>query len=296
MLLNSKCLVCDSNKLEKITSLISEFIDNIYHDVAICKNCGHIQVDPVFTESEYSKINDLFFSTKYLVNGKQNPDNSLKLSKLNERLNKYIKKGMNVLDVGAGEGWAFEYFKNSGLNYSAIEPIPKLAGDLINRGAVLIGKSLFDDYSDFYGRFDLVIFRHALEHMLDPLAALKTLKKFLSAEGLLYVVVPNAMNFSILKGFRTSFLRPVHISYFHPDRLLQLASRAQIINVDTGIENEIWVLLKSGSVQDGLIFKSSYLEQKKKYKTLQRKSIFKDFSGTYKIFRNRFKNKIKTLL
>jgi len=61
-------------------------------------------------------------------------DNQKKLEKLDQRISSYIKKGMNVLDVGAGEAWAMDYFQNKKCNYSAIEAVPRLADSITDRG------------------------------------------------------------------------------------------------------------------------------------------------------------------
>lgn len=283
----NKCLVCGHKKLEKLTTLVSEFVTGVFHNVVICRMCGHVQLDPLFTETEYMKINSAFFGYKYLMSGKENPDNSRKLEKLDLRIKKYLKNGQKVLDVGAGEGWAFEYSRKYNLEYYAIEPIEKLASNLKLKGARVIGDSLFDNYENYLGKFDIILFRHALEHMLDPLKALNALKSFLSDNGLLYLVVPNCNIISVKKGVRTSFLRPVHISYFHESNLLYLAGRANLKPEVHGAESECWALLKVENYPQRKL-QNVYVEQKKIFKKAIRLALVTDYLKTLKILMKQF--------
>jgi len=235
----------------------------MFHEVAICRDCGHVQVYPLFDEKECSIVNKRFFGKKYLLGGKQNPDNSKKQKKLDERLSPYLRAGLNVLDVGAGEGWAMEYFQKHDCHYFAIEAVDRLAEAIRERGGTVIGKSLFDDCADYENFFDIVVFRAILEHMLNPLAALSRIRRFLNSKGLVYLSVPNAANFSISKGFRTSYLRPVHISYFCEGNVLRLAHSAGLRPVcSQPVDTEMIFLLEPG--RDEALRSHNYYAQQKR--------------------------------
>lgn len=284
-----KCLVCESESLEVLTRMVSAYSPQLLHKVVICKKCGHIQMHPLFSETEYSKINAKFFNRKYLIAGNLNTDNLRKISRLDKRLSSYLKPGLKVLDVGAGEGWAMNYFQKKRCHYFAIEPIDRLAESLKNRGCRIIGKSLFEDYPEFeqyFDTFDLVIFRHALEHMLNPANALKRLKCFLKEESLLYLVVPNASTFSVKKGFRTSFLRPVHISYFCEGNLVRLAESVELSVVTVQSDSEIFVLLRRGEEKTQANH-NYYTTQKDLFKRIEQETLMKDTFNSIKIIKRR---------
>lgn len=239
-----KCLVCDSSEKEHLCKLFSPYCGSMTHPVVICRVCGHIQLDPIFDENVYSEINARFFGRKYLAGGVQNvSNNKAKLDCIRGRLSGYIKSGMKVLDVGAGEAWAMDYFTGFDCSYHAIEPVNRLASSISERGGTVIGDNLFDEYKDLQGSFDIVVFRHALEHMLDPAAALRKLASFLSEDGLLYLVVPNALKPATKKGVRSSWFRPVHISYFCEENLLGLARKCGLEAVVSESGGEIYALL-----------------------------------------------------
>lgn len=254
----------------------------MFHNVIICRDCGHIQLNPLFDEGEYALINKQFFDRKYLVSGRQNPNNVKKERKLDERLSLYLREGCDVLDVGPGEGWAMRYFQERKGNYFAIEPIHRFAVSIEKRGGTVIGGSLFDRYPDFEGRFDIVLCRHVLEHMLDPLGAMVRLRSFLTSNGVLYLEMPNAGNPSIRKGLRTSYLRPVHISYFCEGNAVRLAQTAGFKPIHSHSNSDIYCLLtrSSSSSEGGMNY---YAQQKELFERLKRKALPKDLYNIGKV-------------
>ena len=191
-------------------------------------------------------------------------DNSKKQERLNQRLLAYIKEDFDVLDVGAGEAWAMDYFMVKKCNYFAIEAVDKLSESIEARGGKVIGKTVFDNYLDYKASFDIIIFRHVLEHLLNPKAALKNLKNMLKEDGMIYLVVPNAADPGIKKGFLSSFIRPVHISYFCEGNIQYLANLVGLNVLHSEVKGEIYCLLEHG---DGFVDEKNnyYLEQKQTF-------------------------------
>jgi SAM-dependent methyltransferase len=286
-----QCLVCKSKSLEVLFRMASSHGVKMFHKVAICRDCGHIQVYPLFDEKECSIVNKRFFGGKYLPAGRQNPDNSRKERKLDERLSPYLRAGLNVLDIGAGEGWAMDYFRKHGCRYFAIEAVDRLAEAIRQRGGTVIGESLFDDYEGYEDFFDIVVFRAILEHMLNPSAALSRVRRFLNPDGLVYLSVPNASNFSIRKGFRTSYLRPVHISYFCEGNVLRLAHCAGLRPARSqSADTEMVFLLKQGS-NEALRSCNYYAQQKRYFREQYRRAFLLDSFRMAKIWAVRIRNR-----
>ncbi len=280
------CLVCESTNLEKLCHLYSPHFLNIFrYPVTICKDCGHMQLSPLFGEEKYKAINDSFFEKKYLVNGKQNKDNSIKIEKMNQRLSKYItERAMNVLDVGAGEAWALEYFTRKGHNYSAVEGVDILAKNIIEKGCQVIASSIFSDLKEYHNKFDLVLFRHVLEHMLNPRAAIRSIASLMKEDGLLYLAVPNAANVSGDKGVLTSYLRPVHISYFCQENLIRMMAQFGFVPVEVDAGKEIYVLFRKPANKISTNNINCYQKQKSYFKRLIRKKSMTDLKNILKIY------------
>jgi SAM-dependent methyltransferase len=96
---------------------------------------------------------------------------------------------------------------------------------------------------DILERFDVVTMFHALEHMPDPLAALRDAAGLLNRGGRLFVEIPNAA----ISPF--DLLVADHLLHFSPDHLGYLASRAGLsisILRDDLVPKEITLLADPG--------------------------------------------------
>jgi SAM-dependent methyltransferase len=95
-----------------------------------------------------------------------------------------------VLDAGCGGGLMLDSFLKLGWRTAGIEP-----GRAPSREARLrdhdVCTGLFSD-TPVEGRFDLVVFSHALEHMRDPEDALQRARGLLAPSKRIAVVTPNA--------------------------------------------------------------------------------------------------------
>ena len=246
------CLVCSEEKLEKLTHLYSRALRSFFHGVGICTNCGHIQLQPMVDPNSIERINDNFFSE---IHHSGSDINSHKLEQLSIRLSPFIKEEMNVLDVGSGNGWSMGYFNKYNCNYFAIEKVNKSRELIIKKGGDVIAKEIEQIPKKYESFFDIILFRHVIEHLTMPLAALKFLKHSLKKSGFIYLALPNAkiisnnLGFEKIneKGFRTSFLRPVHLSYFHPQNVEYISSLAGLKPIDIDLNNEIFMLLSKSN-------------------------------------------------
>jgi SAM-dependent methyltransferase len=289
---DKRCLVCEGNDLEKILIMYSRYNPRLFHGVAICRECGHIQLTPLFRHSEYLNINNNFFKDHYMVEEKQNLLNNIKkLKELDEILFPYIHEGIKVLDVGAGEGWAMDYFKRNKCDYYAVEAVPNLAESIRERGGKIIGSTIFDDCPDYEEYFDIIVFRHVIEHLLNPKEALLRLKKLVKTDGVIYLSLPNAALPTNNKGFRVSFLRPVHISYFCIGNLLRLANSVGLTSHFSEEKGLIHCLLKRGSERN-LNHNNYYAMQKDAFLAVGRKSFINDY---VLISKNLFKDIVRRM-
>ena len=197
---------------------------------------------------------------------------------------------MSVLDVGAGEGWALEYVQSLGAEYYAVESVRSLANSIVNRGGRIVAKSIENlEKIDF--SYDIIIFRHVLEHLINPQKMIKHIVSKLNNNGILYLALPDGslsqFNKTFLrKGFRTSFIRPIHISYFCKENVNRIAIKAGLTPLVIEVENEIYGIYKKNNAtfEKNEYPKNNYKEIKKNYlhaynvtKKNDNIKIFKDF-------------------
>jgi len=192
-------------------------------------------------------------------------------------LDAHLSSGLRVLDVDAGEAWALPYFMKKCGNYSAIEEFPKLCASISENGSRVIATSLNAYLNNFNGTFDIIIFRHTIEHLLDPKKALEKLRYLLSENGVIFLALPNSSQPGAKKGFRTSYLRPIHISYFCEVNCRRSEMSCGFKVLKHKVDGEIQFLLGKGSSNlEDVDFQNYYDEQLQVFKVAQKKAFFKD--------------------
>jgi len=171
------------------------------------------------------------------------------------------KKPINkVLDAGYGPGYGLEYIKSLDPNIEIFGIEASIdARDILRNsvGATVIDSDLDGDWQDHYkGHMDLIILRHVVEHMLDPIKSLSNLREALSPEGHLYIAVPDMMNPRIeLRDYDDwweYWFRAVHPYYYNKETLFTTMNMAGLEPVYFGQENEeIWTIVKPIASKNG---------------------------------------------
>lgn len=145
-----------------------------------------------------------------------------------------VKQPGSMLDVGCGEGFVISYFRSqgwqvAGIDFSraGVEQINPDCIEFVQQGDVF---QLLKAKIATGEKYDLVWLGNVLEHVLDPVGLLRSLRFLIPDDGLLVVTVPNDGNAyqeelynngSISQRFWISI--PDHISYFTPDSLKRTA-------------------------------------------------------------------------
>ncbi|MEO6837579.1 MAG: class I SAM-dependent methyltransferase, partial [Ginsengibacter sp.] len=133
-----------------------------------------------------------------------------------------LKNG-NILDVGAGTGAFLNTMKVANWNGIGIEP-DKNARE---KAKELYGITLEDSekiYSLPSQSFDAITLWHVLEHVHDLHEYVEQLKKLLSANGILFIAVPNytSTDAKIYKEFWAAYDVPRHLYHFSPKAMKNL--------------------------------------------------------------------------
>lgn len=225
-----KCPICGQNNVEVIFTK-----GNLDKDLinVICKNCGLVYVSPRRSREEYDNFHrEKFLSEKSVVGIEQvkqklnDSDFRIKMSIFNF-LNEYLREGQNVLDIGCGFGVLLDILKKKkNINAFGVE----LGNVDIKAAKEFYGLDLshesledFAKNSNNWGKFDVIILHHTLEHLPEPLVSLEQIKKLLGPEGILYVGVPNIMN---LKKRPEIFFQTAHPFSYSPHSLKLMLEKA----------------------------------------------------------------------
>lgn len=144
------------------------------------------------------------------------------------RLRSYMKGKGPVLDVGCGTGWATAIWRDhSHMEVHGMELEPLWADMAAKRFGLHVLNEKFENASIQDGTYEMVIFRHVLEHFLDPAKILRQADRILKPGGYVLIIVPNGDSLG-RRIFRQywEWAPPSHIYNFSPRSLSRLLQRA----------------------------------------------------------------------
>ena len=204
------------------------------------------------TEGELEK----YYAKKYYQDGKghyeaQYSEEEIRYlhNKIEQKyflINDFLKNHSDpsLLDIGSGEGWALQFFKNKGWSVTGIDysehSCKKFNPEVLDN--LLLGDIYKNIQNLISGkkRFSVIWMKHVLEHVIDPLALLRDCRALLKDNGILVIEVPN--DFSVIQNYLLDnkkinqqfwVVTPDHISYFSKESMDRLAEDAGFQNLVT---------------------------------------------------------------
>jgi SAM-dependent methyltransferase len=223
---NVDCCICGGNKFERLSS---KERNGLYMPVSICKNCGLIQSNP---RLEQKSIND-FYNLEFnkLFRSSFEPEQYFRAQyHRGELVYQYINKNdslfkkkarLFVIEVGCSSGGILKYFADQGHQVKGVD----LGQEFIDFGKNRYGLDLLaGDISIIppETEADLIIYRHVMEHILDPLEELEQIKARLAPDGLLYIEVPGVKN--LHNTYNADFLYYLMLSHAYHFTLTTLTN------------------------------------------------------------------------
>lgn len=133
-----------------------------------------------------------------------------------------------VADIGCGAGSFLDYIKNVSNQAIAIEPSSVFRKSLVERGFVVYPYAA-DAVGDYHEKIDIAVSYSVLEHIEDPLAFLKDIRRLLNKDGKLIISTPNADDLLlelIPESYKPFFYRKAHLWYFNRESLNNLLTTA----------------------------------------------------------------------
>lgn len=242
----------------------------------VCNNCSHIFLSTLAPENIISELYRKFYSYPSALETNFIPerDNAF-LRVFKEKIRKEIRKDQkNVLEIGCYDGFILYYLRKLGFSVTGCDPSN---GAIIGQKHHINIKRRFFDVEYFLNAslsYDIIIFRHFLEHVATPVDFLKNLPKILRPNGLIIFEVPST-DFHV-KNIETSVFSFQHLQYFTEKSIAELMKKTSL------------KLIKIFDTGENLIIVSS-VEVPKTDK--DRKRIKK----SYKEFKNKFENKKERL-
>jgi SAM-dependent methyltransferase len=208
------CPACGSSSREVWLPSAFDYITGAEFSVRRCTQCGLGQTEPAPASM------DRFYPARY----RQYGGATLKVLRALYQLRvrgwmRYLPERGTALEVGCGEGWMLGALRDRGWRVVGSERSAEgaQAAKTINGIAMFVG----DLNALAPSRFNLVILFQSLEHLRDPLDAIRKSAALLQPGGMIVVAVPNAASWQARAFGRFWFHLdvPRHLQHFSPQAL-----------------------------------------------------------------------------
>jgi 2-polyprenyl-3-methyl-5-hydroxy-6-metoxy-1,4-benzoquinol methylase len=139
-----------------------------------------------------------------------------------------LPRGAAIVDIGSGDGSQITLLSQRGFRMIGVERDTKSAALQGEHTQVFEGSAEALPAQLARGSFDAVMFKQVLEHLVDPVAALRNAAQLLKPGGVMFVEVPNNES-AIARQSGLSWEHmdvPRHINFFTQDTLQATASAA----------------------------------------------------------------------
>jgi len=197
-------------------------------DTVVCRECGMLYSNPQMTSAS---TNEFYTSDDYrriYGNGDLLRDSSdmFELETVDKtaayhRLTSFefiMNSGVHiesVAELGAGGGWNLVPFIDKGIDCRGYDFSPQLVKVGRQQGIVMNDLS----ETELSGRYDLIMLKHVLEHVDDPIRQLEKLSDHLTDNGYLFVEVPGIVE-------KIPSLQNAHYHYFSETTLDSVLGQA----------------------------------------------------------------------
>lgn len=224
------CIVCGSNKsIEKFdqpTESIAGIGDiGYHHKIRVCTDCGFVFASPILDEETILKYYESYSNYDHPeYDGKRPQVEHNQIHRYFDLIKSRFDNDFKgkVTDIGCATAYGLSLFKKDGwsvLGLDASQSCVKLSKELYD---VDVEQCFFDvNVLKKYHKFDLVIFSHVFEHLLNPDVIADQLHEILTDNGIVYIEVPNLQKPEAPKCY-FSF---EHVNYFTPTSLTNLMTR-----------------------------------------------------------------------
>jgi SAM-dependent methyltransferase len=215
-----RCHLCKNFNIKDFY-LIEKF--KFPFNISKCESCNFIFMNPPFKK----EIRDDFYNKDYYTGHadysyfderKSKKFSDFVYNKRIDFINKYIEKG-NFLDIGSSFGGLLEsaerYYTPHGIDISdyAVEYISSRKGYPVHKGGL-------DNHPFEKDYFSVITMIELIEHLEDPVFAIKEVYNLLEDNGLFVIQTAN-MNSLQAKKYKSEYhyFLPGHLSYFTKENL-----------------------------------------------------------------------------
>ena len=200
-------------------------------DIARCERCGHMQLDPLPAEEELGEAYGEAAPDEYL--GEERGQRATAAALL-DRVESHTARG-RILDVGCWLGFMLSEARDRGWDAVGIEPSEPASAWARERLGLDV-RTADVTAVPMDAAFEAVVMGDVIEHLVEPGAALRRVRRALSDAGVLALALPDSGSLvARTMGRRWWSVLPTHVQYFTRASLTRLleGSGYEVLEVTT---------------------------------------------------------------
>lgn len=229
------CILCDSSEAIR-GPVVDDFEYGSWHPVHFveCRSCGLVYQDPLPRAEDIPGFYPANYRNHDTV-GRFSLSSFLKKIQMRFLARRIVlcsgisnKRAAKILDIGCGSGGLLLAFRRLGWERLFGSDISESALAPLREKNILTGRGDIDIAFPFPSEsFDLIIMNNVLEHLQDPVRALKLCRAHLAPGGALVLITPNSrcLGRSIFGKFWAGYHAPRHLFIFNPTTLTLLGEK-----------------------------------------------------------------------
>ena len=216
--LRNRCAICRSNRLYYAFSLQS-------HRVMRCEDCALMFLNPQPSDKELADIYTAEYFLGHDSEEGRRDASELKCATARQYLAELARyhgaPSGRLLEVGCGEGDFLCEAETAGYDVLGVEysaAASATVGKRLQRGRVLQGELAGAKLPDSH--FDVCVLNDVIEHVRDPLAFLREVRRVLRPGGALFIATPCLDSWSA-RWMKERWMewKPEHLTYFNTDNI-----------------------------------------------------------------------------
>ncbi|MBF0275650.1 MAG: class I SAM-dependent methyltransferase [Nitrospinae bacterium] len=188
-----------------------------------CDGCGLVIDEKMRLDTlQLDKIKDAYFEDSFTVEKDKWAQffDGLNTSRVLKTISSFQNGGKKLLEIGIGHGDFLNGAKKQGFDVTGCETSKTIASYVQKKYGVEVFNGYVEDFPK-EREFDVIVLRHVLEHMPDPINSMKKIVSLLKDKGVLYIAVPNIGSFNAsFKGWVA--YEPYHLFYYSDKALASL--------------------------------------------------------------------------
>lgn len=212
------CPVCGGNKIKTLYQTKLADVNNSLPDwveVVVCENCGFCYSNTTASLQDY----DEYYKKCNIHGGRvvrsQKPEAALRDELLLKVHSQFFQPTDEIIDIGCGSGEWLNFLNNNGYRRLTGVDVIERNIDYLENGIKRYCGSAYDTPRDIHKyKFDAVYSLAVLEHLLNPIDAVKSMALYLKETGKMIVAVPDMELLPSSDTPCSHHFHQEHINYF----------------------------------------------------------------------------------